>query len=144
MFTWKQMLGANTIIGNIAGILTNLGYISFEINRVPYQAHRLAWFYMTGEWPNIIDHDDRIRSNNKWNNLNNGTRHSNSRNRKCPTTNSSGVIGVTQLLNGKWEARINNNDKKQIYLGRWSNIDDAITARKDAEILYGYHENHGQ
>jgi len=56
--------------------------------------------------------------------------------------NSSGVQGVRILPSGKFCAYIMVN-RKQISLGSYETIEEAATARKDAEALYGFHENHG-
>ena len=51
---------------------------------------------------------------------------------------TSGVIGVTfHNKNKSWNARIN-HDGKRIHLGAFKNKEDAIKARRDAEIKYGY------
>ena len=55
-------------------------YIRVSIAGVRYAAHRVAWVLMTGEQPNIVDHDNGIKHDNRWKNLNNGTHSDNSRN----------------------------------------------------------------
>ena len=53
-------------------------------------------------------------------------------------------IGVSFIKRtGKWEANIK-VDYKKIHLGTYSYFEGAVTARKEAEILYGFHENHGR
>jgi hypothetical protein len=43
----------------------------------------------------------------------------------------------------KWLASISINGKRK-HLGYFKDIDDAIEARKNANIEYGYHANHGE
>lgn len=60
----------------------------------------------------------------------------NSMNSKTPSNNTSGYKGVT--LNkkaNKWMAQIRNHGEN-IYLGIYSNIEDAVSARREAEIKY--------
>lgn len=46
------------------------GYMVIYLKRKMYQAHRLAWLYMTGEHPKgEIDHINGIRDDNKFFNL---------------------------------------------------------------------------
>lgn len=46
------------------------GYHYLSLDGGNYLAHRLAWFYMTGEWPTrIVRHRDETRANNAWRNL---------------------------------------------------------------------------
>ena len=56
--------------------------------------------------------------------------------------NTSGHTGVRVLPSGKYYAYIMVN-RKQIPLGSYDLLDVAIKARKDAEIKYGFHVNHG-
>jgi hypothetical protein len=54
------------------------------------------------------------------------------------------VVGVSYSKRYKcWEAYIT-VDYKRIHLGRFKNIEDAILARKEAEVAYKFHKNHGR
>lgn len=107
-------------------------------------AHRLIWFYMTGEWPEIIDHINGDPFDNRWCNLRNTSSLGNSKNAKIGKNNTSGHLGVSfSNTFSKWRAYINLN-YKQINLGYFENFEEAVKARKEAEIKYGYHENHGK
>src|SRR5674476_365717 len=58
--------------GGVCGTVAFNGYITLSIKASMYYAHRVAWLLMTKQWPSssaIMDHIDRDRSNNKWNNL---------------------------------------------------------------------------
>lgn len=68
-FTWIQSRCGVTV-GNRAGTVHKSGYRYIEIDGKSYAEHRLAWFYCFEEWPqDQIDHIDRIRTNNKLDNL---------------------------------------------------------------------------
>ena len=109
------------------------GYINITINSVIYKGHHLAWLYVYGEWPKY-----RIT------NIRQATHHENMMNCKKSKNNSSGVTGVQwDKARGKWIAVIMVN-YKNIHLGRYIYIFDAICARKSAEHRYGFHKNHGR
>ncbi len=129
-------------IGDVAGGLTLNGYIHISIDGERYYAHRLAFLYMTGEWPiDQVDHDNQIRSDNRWDNLNQATYATNGKNTSMRSDNTSGVVGVSWHKQ-TWRARIEINGKRK-HLGCFINIKDAIEARKAANIKYGFHQNHG-
>lgn len=127
--------------GEETGYLTNTGYISINILGKNYPAHHLAWFYMKGEFPPEIDHINHNRSDNSFANLRIVTRAENQKNRTINANNKMGVMGVSQA-GKKWTAGIGVNGKFK-HLGTYSSLFDAICARKSAEIVYGFHENHG-
>jgi hypothetical protein len=57
--------------------------------------------------------------------------------------NKSGFNGVCfDKSKNKWKSSIHFNNK-EIHLGRFYNLADAIKCRKQANIKYGFHENHG-
>lgn len=132
------------IKGSKAGCLHINGYHQIKISGVCYTAHRLAWLYMTGEWPeNQIDHINHIRNDNKWANLRDATAKENSRNRTLSPNSTSGVCGVSWINKSKkWQSKIRVNSK-HIYIGSYADKFEAICARKSAENKHGFHENHG-
>lgn len=114
-------------------------YRAIRIEDTIYQAHRLAWFYMTGEWPvNDIDHINRKRNDNRWSNLRSVSRQENLTNKSKYKNNTSDIPGVTEIKGKKgirWRAYIY-KDKKQINLGTFLNIEEAKKAREAAEVIY--------
>ena len=88
------------------------------IERVEYLEHVLAWFYMTGAWPQgEIDHRDRDPSNNRLDNLRDVSPLTNALNKGRYRNNTSGFKGVTYCArNGRWSAKIKRS-RKQYWLG---------------------------
>jgi hypothetical protein len=89
------------------------GYGVISLNGRVYQAHRLAWLYVTGEWPEeLIDHANRDRSNNAWHNIRSADMSQNNSNVQRRRDNTSGYKGVTWRPDkGKWQARVWANGK---------------------------------
>ena len=121
------------------------GYIRICLNKKIHKAHRLAWLYIHGKFPNNqIDHINGITNDNRISNLRDVSSLENQRNRKNASNNTSGVIGVNWVRGrGKWHSQIQIEGKK-IWLGNFTDKQDAIDARKDAEIKYNFHPNHGR
>jgi len=110
------------------------------------KCHRIIWEMHHGKIAKgmIIDHVDGNGLNNKIENLRLVNASDSARNSPLPKHSSTGVIGVGwHGAAKKWQARIYENGKR-IDLGRFENINDAIKARKQAEIEIGYHPNHGR
>jgi len=121
------------------------GYKIINIDGKCYKLHRIIWLYETGEFPNIVDHIDHNRNNNIFTNLLNGSKQDNEKNKTKQINNSSGYNGiyiVQRKYGEKYKAQITVN-MKNIHLGCFDLIDDAIAARKDANVKYGFNENHG-
>lgn len=73
----------------------NQGYLKTRIDGKGYLVHRLAWLYMTGEWPSeMIDHVDMDGMNNRFSNLRLATRSENMSNRTRYRNNSTGFKNV--------------------------------------------------
>lgn len=130
--------------GALAGSIQVYGYIHISIANRKYAAHRLAWLYIYEKFPaGQIDHLDHNRANNRIENLREVRHSDNGRNQKRRVDTSSGVTGVSfHKQRQKWHARIVVNYKK-IHLGYFDSFEDAVSARKAANLLYGFHENHG-
>jgi len=121
IFTRRISLHGKVKVGDIAGTIANDGYCHIRVDSKRYQAHRLAWLYVHGEWPtNQIDHINGIRNDNRIANLREATRSENQQNRKTSNYNStSGYLGVS-VNKDAYTSYIRLNGKI-IYLGRFKN-----------------------
>lgn len=84
-----------------------------------------------------VDHINHNKLDNQKHNLRLCTNKENSKNRKGANSNSkSGHIGVSwSKSNKKWQSAIM-VDNKQIHLGHFDSIEDAIYAREIAKLKY--------
>lgn len=134
-FKWLGRRGC-AAAGKEAGCLSPVGYIVVRVNGKLYTAHRLAWLYVNGEWPSgHIDHINRNKIDNRISNLRLCNDAENGQNARLSSANKSGVRGVHLTKRGLWQAQIMVN-RKNIYLGRYENLEDASRARKTAEEKY--------
>lgn len=135
--TWNKKYAGKEAFTTVA-----LGYKQGRVLYQLIQAHRVAFALAHGHWPTgDIDHIDGNRSNNRISNLRDVSRSTNCRNSARRKDNKSGVTGVmwnTQYQ--KWAVYINGKR----YIGRFHSFDDAVSARKLAEVAEDYHPNHGR
>ena len=83
IFTRLVQTSNSVRVGEKAGSLMKIGYVEFGLLGERFLAHRLAWLYMTGEWPpEDIDHIDGFPTNNRFSNLRSVSRSINMQNRK--------------------------------------------------------------
>lgn len=133
VFTWRDVT-RNVKEGTVAGWATTKGYVAIQVNGTSYLAHRLAWLYVTGSWPvSEIDHKNRVRNANMFNNLRPATHMQNSTNRALSVSGTPGVVWYKPLE--KWRALIRVG-KKKVHLGYFICLEKAIAARRSAEITY--------
>jgi Demerecviridae HNH endonuclease len=119
--------------GRVAGSYTNNGYIFIGVYGLRFLAHRLAWLYMTGEWPKEqIDHINRSRSDNRWCNLREASNGQNSANKLC--YGQLGAPGV-EKHGTKYRARIKINYQR-IELGTFNTLAEAAEAYDKASKSY--------
>lgn len=119
--------------GKVAGGFDPAGYIKISVENYQYFAHRLAFFYMTGRWPRYVDHKDRVRSNNKWENLREATQSQNNVNAGAQKSNKSGYRGIHQISNGRFRVQLQ-KDGKPIHIGYFPDVDSAVSARDRAAV----------
>ena len=108
LFSWRN-IPSNKYPGQITGTISYYGYRVIQLDNTLYRCARLAWLYMTGEWPvEHIDHINGDEANDSWSNLRAATRSQNMCNTKLRADNSSGVRGVSwNKRKGKWHVRVN-------------------------------------
>ena len=137
IFTRKVSTAHNVKVGDVAGCPDGHGYLLIRLQSRRYKAHRLAWLYIHGSWPNDqIDHINRNRSDNRIANLREVTNKQNGQNRSTQSSNTSGHPGVYWYKPySKWRAQIMHN-QKLIHLGYFATIEEALSARKAAEKFY--------
>ena len=123
------------------------GYLRIRIKGEMIKAHRLAFAYMTGEFPNTdIDHINGNIQDNSWCNLRAVDGVGNGKNQKLYRTNKSGYPGV--LFSEKdgsfrWVVTTGSGKNRKNH-GNYKCKLDAIAARMRAERELNYHENHGR
>jgi hypothetical protein len=137
--------GCSLKIGWTKGSLSYRGYRKMNLLKKSYELHRIAWLIYYGDWPKKnIDHINGDKSDNRICNLRDATVVENARNSGMSRANTSGHIGVRYYERyGKWRAEIKVN-YRNIHLGLFDTMDQAIEARKSAESSYGFHPNHGR
>jgi hypothetical protein len=133
--------------GSVAGWINGQGYRVVGGARIPgryQQAHRIIWSFLNGEIPEgmMIDHIDGNKLNNRIENLRCVSAQDNLRNMKRSRLNKTGTTGVV-LDRGKWRARMSINNRT-VHLGTYTSKEDAMHARAIANILCGFHANHGE
>lgn len=130
VFTWRNLSGGKKYLnGSVAGFDHIQGYWSICIFGKSYLAHRLAWFYVHGEWPSGgLDHIDQNKRNNRVSNLRVSNQSQNGANQKIKTSNNTGYKGVGFRKDiKKWRARIMVG-RKEITLGVFETPEQASAA----------------
>lgn len=169
IFTWRldrpeyhfeDWRGRNGFISNIKDNLVAgspsrktkrnpVNYVVIGLGGRNYKAHRLAWFYVYGDWPeDDIDHINLNTLDNSINNLRVSVDKINHRNRSRYRNNKSGIPGVSFYTRlGKWQAegqQVLDGKRIRHYLGVYTSFFDACCARKRWELEFDYSPNHGK
>jgi hypothetical protein len=139
LFRRRVARNNRTKVGDVAGSVNNDGYTMISVLNKSYGAHRLAWLYVIGCWPEAeVDHRNHIRTDNRWRNLRAATKKQNHEN-ELTRANSSGVKGVHwDAEHRKWRACIRHN-KRLINLGRFGSLATAARVRGAAEKQFFTH-----
>ena len=129
----------------ISSSLGSAGYLRVSVNRKSYLVHRLVFLYMTGQFPtDNVDHVNGVRTDNRWSNLRTVDQRNNSMNTTLSVRNMTGTTGVFwDSVRERYMANIMVNGKT-IFLGRFTDKCDAVTARLSANTEYKFHANHGK
>lgn len=145
-FTWRTCPWWPKFIvtrnaGKPAGTVNHQGYVMVKIQQKLYLGHRLAWLYMTGDWPPDgleIDHINRDGSDNRLSNLRLATRKQNAANTGMQKNNLLGFKGVSRHHN-KFMARGPRKEGGTRYIGLFDTAEEAHEA-----YLAATREVHGE
>ncbi|WP_407473518.1 HNH endonuclease [Sulfitobacter sp. PM12] len=119
------------------------GYVFVRLDGGAYLAHRLVWKMITGGEPNVIDHINGDRSDNRICNLRDVTHEQNMKNVGMYSTNKSGITGVywdTDRVKWSVTGRIDGKSKN---VGRFDCLGRAIRARHRFLEVNKFHAGHG-
>jgi len=142
-FHRKVIFARRHSVGALVGVQHPKGYLKCGIGNKEYTLHRLAWLYLYGRMPEIVDHINGDRQDNRQENLREVNLSENSRNMKRSKANTSGFTGVGfDKARQKWKANIVANGKP--ISKRFDTLEQAIEQRKAWNLQYDYHENHGR
>lgn len=121
------------------------GYFTGAVLAIPAVAHRIAYsIYYDRQIVGEIDHISGDKSDNRIINLREVDHATNAKNAAIYSNNRSGTPGVMWDDSRKaWAVKINFGGKQRC-IGRYKNKSDAVAARKRAEMVHGYHQNHGR
>ncbi len=135
IFRWRVNRGGIQM-GAVAGTVSEKGYILILINGTKFRAHRLAWLYVYGAWPqDQIDHLNGDKRDNRIVNLRDVSQSVNLQNQtRARRDSTSGFLGVSWHKRKKhWEAKIKVN-KRNHFLGYFDTAEAAHAAYLAAQM----------
>ena len=129
----KSYYGSGGKVGRPAGSLCSKGYVIIRLNKKNYKAHRLAFLYMTGKFPeNQVDHINGNKSDNSWENLRAATQSEN----MCNIPSKDIVRGVYfNKKTQKWVVSISKNNVRY-NIGSFTDLELAELVAIEAKDKY--------
>lgn len=124
VFTWKLPISRRADVGEVAGGKNKSGYILIQFDGKQFYAHRLAWAYIHGCVPDLIDHINGDKSDNRFCNLREASKSQNGANQTTKCRAKSGEKGVYYQSNTKkWRVKVG-----KIHVGYFDTKNDAHAA----------------
>ncbi len=131
LLTWaNQTIQNQFLIGRTERSINSRGYYLISLQCKSYLVHRIVWLMTYGSWPEFIDHVNRVRTDNRIENLREATRMQNCRN-KGAYKKKSGLLPGVSNHSGKYRARIRVN-RRLIVIGNFQTQELAHSAYNDA------------
>ena len=138
-FSWKVRVAKHVTVGDEPGGIDSMGYWSINLGGKHQKAHRLAWLYTYGYFPDThIDHINRVKTDNRIVNLRLATVSQNAMNKDKQRNNTSGHKGVYLAKKSqKWVAQCTVN-KVTKHIGTYSDLGEAKAAYVEyAKVAHG-------
>lgn len=130
VWTWLKAPKHNTRrTGHRAGSVGSDGYRKIRIDGLTYISSRLAFIYTTGEWPtHEMDHENRIRDDDRWDNLREATSSQNKYNTRVRESN----LGVKNIYCSGKQYMVQIGKR---YIGLYRYIEEAIVVRECMQVV---------
>lgn len=136
VLTRRITRAANAKAGDVVGSVDGKGYLHVNIDDKFIRVHRICFFMHYGWLPQLLDHVNRDKQDNRIVNLRPATEKQNHGNISMNRRNKSGFRGVSQnSSSGKWHAQLKINGK-QTYLGRFDTPEEAYECYRRAAIAH--------
>lgn len=132
---WNSRYGGKPALHSVGSI----GYRQGKLRDKSVYAHRIIWEWMTGNRPEVVDHINGDRTDNRWVNLRDVSNGENQRNR-MHCTGASGLPRAVKLVRGRYHVSI--GSRPPIWVGSFTDLDEAVSARDAAYLEHGFHPNH--
>lgn len=140
VFTWLKC-GRSFRNGSRAGTQDDR-YRFIRIGGKDYSEHRLAFIYMTGAYPAMIDHINRDVFDNRWANIKSTDSSGNHKNVSIRSDNQTGIAGIYLSKHGYWLAHVSTDDR--VVQRRFNNLFEACAFRISFINSLGYSHDHGR
>jgi hypothetical protein len=133
---WKVKPSLVVNIGDKAGTLNSGGYLQVKLKNKKRLVHHVVYAMHHGFIPKEIDHINRIRSDNRIENLRPVTRGQNLLNINLLKRNKSGYKNICwHKASQKWIVQ-GRKDGKPLYLGVYANLEDAKKVASELHVMY--------
>lgn len=145
---WTVATVSNVVVGQRAGIKpTPKIYASVQYKGNKYTTHRVIYFMVTGENPEVVDHIDGDITNNKPSNLRSATFAENSMNIRYHTKNTiTGITGITySRKRDNYTACIRRGGKRLWQKTcKAKDLPELEAQLKQKRLEFGFSETHGE
>ena len=133
---WRQRHNSQIDLAKPAGWLEQSGYRGVRVDGVKYKRHRVIWCLFNGDPGAMeIDHINRIKGDDRIENLRAVTKSQNQLNRSALVVNKSGYKGVDRQGN-KYRAQITDSEGRKKHLGFYDTPQEAAEAYLAAAVVY--------
>lgn len=136
VFVWKKSTERSRIKpGTAAGTVMSKGYTHITFLGFRIYAHRMAWLYVYGSWPEEqIDHINGDRNDNRIDNLRPSWHSANAQNRNA----IGGWVKLKRNLAKSYQAKIV-VDGRRYHLGYYATEAEAVAAYRAAKRIVHLH-----